>query len=357
MRVRLIYNHIEHHAAHSGYDQLAKYVDARPYRAGLVGLFSRLISWRRLAKHPAYHTNWYGGPAMRREIEICARMLWPGRTAYHFFYAENDVRILPSWRHRTNNRILGSFHQPPEILDGHVADKSYIRGLDAVVLMSRSQIPYMSQFLPMERLHVVPHGVDTEYWCPVPGPPRFRQPTFLFVGWWLRDLEMAVRTIWRVADLGVQAEFHVVTFPDRAERFRNLPQTRLLSGISDERLLEEYRRATALFLPLTYSTANNAVLEAMSCGTPIISTRVGGVPEYVDEASGFLVPPGDVEAAARCIEQLATSPELVARMGAAARQNAQRFAWAQMGRQMQQVYGQVLAMPANCPPRPASPAR
>lgn len=355
MRVRLIYNHIKHHAAHSGYDQLAKYVGAKAYRSGLFGWFSRRISWQRLARHPAYHTNWYGGPAMRREIEICARMLLPARTAYHFFYAENDLRILPSWRWRSNNRVLASFHQPPEFLDGHVEDKSYIHGLDAAVLMSQSQVPYMSRFLPPERIHVVPHGVDTEYWRPEPGQPRFETPTFLFVGWWLRDLELATRTIWRVAELGVAARFHVVTFPDRADRFRNLPQTRVLVGIPDERLLEEYRRSTALFLPLTHSTANNAVLEAMSCGTPVISTRVGGVPEYVDERAGILVPPGDVEAAARAVQQLATTPQIVARMGAHARTCAERFSWHAIGAQMQEAYARTLRSPSIV--RSRGPAR
>lgn len=78
------------------------------------------------------------------------------------------------------------------------------------------------------------------------------------------------------------------------ERWRgDLPNTELLPGISDEQLRDEYRRAHALFLPLQLSTANNVVLEAMSCGTPVVSTPIGGMPEYVSADAGILVAPGD----------------------------------------------------------------
>ena len=344
MDVRLIYNHIQHHAAHSGYDQLAKYVHGRPWLPGPLFRLAKRAPKRWRERIPTDKTSWYWGDAIPREYAICARnTLLPTRTVYHFFYAENDLRLCSRWRWRWNNRIVGSFHQPPEFLDKHVEDKGYIRGLDAAVVMAEFQIDYMAQFLPRNRVFCVPHGVDCDYWCPSPTSTRWPEPTFVFVGFWLRDVDMAKRTIHRAAELGLPARFRIVTFAERRVHFEGLPNTELLSGISDEQLRDEYRRAHALFLPLELSTANNVVLEAMSCGTGVISTRIGGVPEYVSDDAGLLVPPKDIEAAAAAIRSLCNDRSKVDALGVAARLRAERYSWPKMGALQDEVYRKVAA--------------
>lgn len=69
-----------------------------------------------------------------------------------------------------------------------------------------------------------------------------------------------------------------------------------------------------------------SVMEAMMAGLPVICSRVGGIPELVDEGyTGFLVPPGDIQALYQRMKQFAESPELRKSMGTAARCHALRY--------------------------------
>lgn len=63
----------------------------------------------------------------------------------------------------------------------------------------------------------------------------------------------------------------------------------------------------------------NSIIEAMAHGRPIIATSVGGIPDMVDDDSGILVNPGDVQALSEAMLKLARDPHLRVSMGAAAR--------------------------------------
>jgi glycosyltransferase involved in cell wall biosynthesis len=315
-----------------------------PYEPGPVPrLISRALSRVLSAQMPYHDSPWYSSAAREREIGICLQTPFHGQDLYHFFYAEDDLRIASLWKYKSNTKIVGSFHQPPEYLHRHIEDKRYIQGVDGAVVMSTSQIPYMQEHLPRARIHHVPHGVHTGFWCPDPSIRRWEEPTFLFVGQWLRDIPLVIETIRRLNQVDPKIRFEVVTFEEHAAQFEGLRNLQVMWGIPEERLLEHYRRAHALFLPLKMSTANNAILEAMSCGTGVVSTNTGGVPEYLDDECGMLIEPGDVEGAASALLKIAGDSALPDRMGAAARRRAeQHYSWEVVGNQMNDAYRQIL---------------
>ena len=81
----------------------------------------------------------------------------------------------------------------------------------------------------------------------------------------------------------------------------------------------------------------------MAAGLPVVATRVGGIPEVVEDgATGFLVPPGDVAAMHRILERLTGDPALAARLGAAGQAHVQaHFTVQQMVRQVERLYDQL----------------
>ncbi|MEW9625411.1 glycosyltransferase [Rhodanobacter geophilus] len=78
-------------------------------------------------------------------------------------------------------------------------------------------------------------------------------------------------------------------------------QVRLAGAMPHEALPDWFRAADLLCLPSHNEGVPNVVLEAMACGTPVVATRVGGIPEVVPAHAGRLVPLGDRAALAEAL--------------------------------------------------------
>lgn len=109
---------------------------------------------------------------------------------------------------------------------------------------------------------------------------------------------------------------------ERAEYFSLQKQLQLshvefLDFCEADALGQLYQNCRAFVFPsLWYENMPNAVLEAMACGRPVITSNLGSLPELVqDGENGLLVPPGDAHALAGAIRKVTEDRELAARMG------------------------------------------
>jgi glycosyltransferase involved in cell wall biosynthesis len=89
---------------------------------------------------------------------------------------------------------------------------------------------------------------------------------------------------------------------------------------SREDVLRALAGARAAVLPSLWENLPHAAVEALSVGTPVVATTVGGVPEVVhDDQNGLLVPPGDVQALAAAFRRVLDDDQLRDRLAAGAR--------------------------------------
>ena len=101
-------------------------------------------------------------------------------------------------------------------------------------------------------------------------------------------------------------------------------RVRFTGGVPQPALIEYYNAADALVLTSRREGMPNVVLESLACGTPVVATRVGGVPEViVDPAAGRLAAEATAGAVAAALRALFAS--LPART--ATRRYAERFGW------------------------------
>jgi glycosyltransferase involved in cell wall biosynthesis len=110
--------------------------------------------------------------------------------------------------------------------------------------------------------------------------------------------------------------------------------------IADEELPTLYSAAAALAMPSFYEGFGLPLLEAMACGTPVVSSNAASLPEVVGDA-GPKVDPNDVEALAESLAQVLTDESLRAANRARGLERAAQFTWRAAAKRLLDVYERV----------------
>lgn len=226
----------------------------------------------------------------------------------------HDWWAMPAWRRHWPRAEL-------TIAPSRMLERRAMRR--AALVLARTDWARRSAEAEAPDVRVVEHhpGIDLGLFKPAERRPRER-PRILFVGG--RFEEKGGEDLLAALDdvLGVEVDLDVVTPAPVQER----PGVRVhrLSR-EDPRLLDLQQQADVACLP-TYGDTNPwAIPESMACGTPMVSTRVGGIPDLLAGGeAGVLVPHGDPAALREALLSLVRDPDRRRRVGEAARARAEQ---------------------------------
>jgi glycosyltransferase involved in cell wall biosynthesis len=111
--------------------------------------------------------------------------------------------------------------------------------------------------------------------------------------------------------------------------------------IPEEDLPVLYNGASLFVFPSLYEGFGLPVLEAMACGTPVVTSNCSSLPEVTGEAA-ILVDPMDVNALAAAMRQVLEEPDLSLSLRQKGITRAQQFSWEQTARRTTEVYERLL---------------
>jgi glycosyltransferase involved in cell wall biosynthesis len=375
---------VERHVA-----ELAPLLAARGHRVDVyTSDLYREFPWQRLPSAiPREATTTFGA--------IHRLRVWspPGELHYPFFrglsaalardrpdlvhahtYGTNQVAVARRHRRRFGTPFLLTAHFHPiwsieggwlrhrlrGFYDRRIAGP-IVKAAAAVIVQSQEEERLVRSLgIPLPRLVVLPPG-----YRPLAEPPPGRSPFadhfelpgpfVLFVGR-LASNKGLLRLTDAFADLAREdpASHLVLVGEDggmRAAveaRVRSLGLERsvhLLGHIDDERLVAAaYREARLTVLPSDYEAFGLVLLESLARGTPVVATRVGGIPEVVEDGrAGLLVTPGSVPDLSRALRTLWTDRDLARRLGDYGRTEVvPRFTWEALADRLDALYREVV---------------
>ncbi len=252
-------------------------------------------------------------------------------------------------------------------------ERTGMEGADAVIAVSKGVRQDVLASYPQidpDRVHVIHNGIDPEIYKPQPSPETLARfgidpdrPFAFFNGRITRQKGLPLLL---AAALKLDPRHQLVivaSSPDTPEIGREVAG--LAQRVRDERgnliwidhfipredLIHLHTHAAVFICPSIYEPFGLVILEAMACETPVVASRVGGIPEIVVEGeTGYLVDydPDDADTfatgLARRIEELLTDTALAQKMGKAGRDRVLRhFGWPAIAARTVELYDTLRA--------------
>ena len=222
--------------------------------------------------------------------------------------------------------ILAALHEPAwkierKEMEARLADYIFVPSL-----MTKKSLTDFN--IPPEKIIILPYGAPVDYFAPAPkNDATFRA---LFVGqigprkgvhYLLKawdDLRLKNAEL-RLVGGNWFPEGYVNRFDETIRYFPPVPHV-LLAG--------HFQLASVFVFPSLVEGLSLALLEAMACGIPVVTTpNSGGADIITDGVEGFIIPIRDIEALKQKLEWSYSHPEALAEMGRAARKKAEELSW------------------------------
>jgi glycosyltransferase involved in cell wall biosynthesis len=280
---------------------------------------------------------WYKLSDLAAEFKVFVQCGYKSIDIIHYLDGEHTARFLPrlSFMHRSlRPALVATYHQPADLLDSLVA-KPIIRRLDAVTVVSSEQVPFFLDLIPPENLHVILHGIDTGFFRPSFMPTVDNRFNCITVGHYLRDFS----AVYDVAgQLRAERDIHFHVVSPKPTGLESLPNVTIYKGIDDAKLLRLYQEAQLLFLPVIQSTANNALLEGIACGLPVLSTDLPSVRTYLPGEEAILIKDNHRSDLTDALLFLKRDRAERQRRAIAARKRAEELDWQNIAPQYETVY-------------------
>jgi glycosyltransferase involved in cell wall biosynthesis len=258
---------------------------------------------------------------------------------------ELELAATASWRRRLTLRRWYGFTG----MQARVAAR-----LDAVTTVSENSRGDIATHMGLDPagIEVIPVGIDPDEFTPPP-PDRPRDPDSILV---ITSADVAlkglVHLLEAVAKLRTERPVRLTVVgsarpggpaESALDRLALHDAVRFTGPVPEAELVQLLQRAAVVAIPSLYEGFSLPAIEAMACGTPLVTTDAGALPEVVGTRAGLRVRAGDVGELTAALQLVLTSPSLAEQLGRAGRRRVlDRYTWRSTAERTADWYAETL---------------
>ncbi len=327
------------------YDAPSHWVYRQKITQGLEALGIQIISQRRWQLPPRdCDIVWDPGLGMRPIPTVLRKSLIPVVATFH------GARIFaPVYSAKAEWTLARIYH--PWLRARVQRDAEWFRSIVAALIVPSRYAAREAAHVfgvPFEKIHVIPHGVDHRIFTPEGERQVGDRPYLLHIAGQnpMKNTERVLAAYARLPEFSRPDLILISPWDWRRPHIRGVRVIRWL--LPQEELARWYRGALALVAPSLRETFGMALLEAMACGCPVITSNGSGCVEVAGEAA-LLVDPHSVEEIAEAMWRVIEDQALRAHLGQQAIDRARAFGWERTATEHVRVFQSVLTVGSASP--------
>lgn len=277
--ISILYNKIAWFGKHSGYECLLQFLKNNEQ----VLLFNASENtWRKKIKGKYYQLKYKISNQTTFGLATGIGFLNNKKRAIkHILYLENHLHLLEIATEKDLATLIGTIHLP--ISQWNERQLNKLQKLQHCILLYEAEINLFKKYMPNAQIKYIAHGVDTQFFKP--NPQLISLDKIVCIGHYLRDFDCLVKVFNLIRIQKPKVSLHLI-IPSIHRTGKELQSLSKLESVyfhenlSDEELLNYYQSSAFMLMPMKDSGANTAIVQAIACGTPLITTNCGGIKSY-----------------------------------------------------------------------------
>lgn len=201
----------------------------------------------------------------------------------HFFYG--DLTLYHPLSKKRRFKAIATIHNNTEKIEKHHENIiECIKSLDAIIVLNSNQATYLREKCNINA-YFIPHGFDRPQFNFMPAKEIIdfdeSKVNVIVTGRQYRDYETLEYAIQNSSEMGIQ--FYLIGLKEEQKRrFQHYKNATVCPRLNDDAYYSLISSCDYCFLPLTFATANNALMEAQHLGVRCVLPKISGVTDYAN---------------------------------------------------------------------------